>query len=238
MKGGNNTEALYKEIGVRIHKIVDKHGETHEILAKALGYSAHQTVTYWANGTRPVPLEKLLEISRRYNVSMDYLTTRTDADTKVSEEGKELQFVCDRTGLSVKAVKELQELPRWAAKWADSDIRSMLNLVIENYAFELCNGLQRIESAKNKALSAINHPVSSPTDPPGIKLDALQDSQKELELALFNFTEICRQIADEFDSYNVLLDCKKAYYEVVESIPLEAKWEGSEDGEHISTSEN
>lgn len=237
MKGGNNTEALYKEIGLRIHKQIEKHGETHKILAESLGVH-REVVTYWANGQRKPTLEQLLEISRRYNVSMDYLTTRTEAETDVTEEGKELQFVCDRTGLSVKAVEELQKLPRWAAKWADSDILSMLNLVIENYAFELCNGLQRIESAKNKALSAINLPVSSPSDPPGIKLDALQDSQKELELALFNFTEICRQIADEFDSYNVLLDCKKAYYDVVESIPLEAKWEVSENGEYIETAEN
>ena len=117
MKGGNNTEALYKEIGLRIQKQIEKHGETQKILAESLGVH-REVVTYWANGQRKPTLEQLLQISRRYDVSMDYLTTRSDADTKVSEEGKELQFVCDRTGLSVKAVKELQELPGWAAKWA------------------------------------------------------------------------------------------------------------------------
>lgn len=218
----------------RLRELIRERDVTQEQLKDVLSLSKRQSVTSYVDGETLPTIDKLVAIADYFGVTPDFLLGFSDAKTNDIE----VQAVCDRTGLSVKAVKELQELPGWAAKWADSDIRSMLNLVIENYAFELCNGLQRIESAKNNALSAISLPVSSPPNTPTAKLDALQDSQKELELALFNFTEICRQIADEFDSYNVLLDCKKAYYEVIESIPLEAKWEGSENGQHFETAEN
>ncbi len=135
MKNRNNYDDLFKEIGLRIAKQIEAHGETQAVLAKALGYDDHQTVTYWVNGKRKPNLGQLLAIAQRYNVSMDYLTTFSDAETDATPEGKELQFVCEYTGLSSQSVQVLQYLKKDMQPGGDPDhnrlITRFINRILE-----------------------------------------------------------------------------------------------------------
>ncbi len=205
MKERNNYDDLYKKIGLRIAGLIEAHGETQAVLANALGYDDHQTVTYWVNGKRKPNLGQLLAIAQRYNVSMDYLTTFSDAKTDVTPEGKELQFVCDYTGLSVDAVNSLQ------SPVLSNEHLHHINFVLENYSYQIGSSLREIEKTTKAAEDALCNITNTPD-----KLLELEKVSKELKLQLFYFSELSRQIVSKSsDSYTVIERLEQAIKDIL-----------------------
>ncbi len=63
------------------------------------------TITKYYNGQRQLSVDSIIKFSKYFNVSSDYLLGLSD----VSTANKDLQFICDYTGLELEAVKRLKE---------------------------------------------------------------------------------------------------------------------------------
>lgn len=63
-----------------------------------------KTVQYWENGKTIPDLESLILIADKLDVDLDYLTGRIDKPTH------DLQFISEKTGLSVEAIRTLDHL--------------------------------------------------------------------------------------------------------------------------------
>lgn len=95
---------INKIIGQRINSLLaDKHINQKD-LAKELGVKDN-VISYWCNGTRKPNFEQIIRMSQFFDVSTDYLLGVTNALTN----DKDLQFVCDYTGLSEDAIKLLNK---------------------------------------------------------------------------------------------------------------------------------
>ena len=94
-----------KIIGYRIATARGNADESQATLAAALGVQ-REMVTYWENGTRPIKVEKIIEIAKRYSISTDFLLGLSDHPT-VSEDMKTAIKV---TGLSEKAIENARQL--------------------------------------------------------------------------------------------------------------------------------
>lgn len=73
-----------------------------EELGKIIGVK-RQTISSYINGNTYPKVEELTKIAKYFNVSTDYLCGLTEAKTN----NKDIQFICDYTGLSYEAVKSL-----------------------------------------------------------------------------------------------------------------------------------
>lgn len=65
-----------------------------------------KTVQYWENGKTIPDLESLILIADKLDVDLDYLTGRIDKPTH------DLQYVSEKTGLSVEAIRTLENMTR------------------------------------------------------------------------------------------------------------------------------
>ena len=99
-----------KTIGYNIAATRGKAGESQADLAAALNVK-REMVTYWENATRPVKVDTIIAIAKRYNVSADYLLGLCDYPT-VEKDMKIAQKV---TGLSEKAIANATSFEPWVA---------------------------------------------------------------------------------------------------------------------------
>lgn len=94
----------YNEIiGQRINAALALSNIKQKELAKELGVKDN-VVSYWCSGKRTPNTEQIIEIADFLNVSTDYLLGLSDAATS----DKDLQFVCDYTGLNEQAIDILR----------------------------------------------------------------------------------------------------------------------------------
>lgn len=124
-----------EKIGQRINAALAERNVKQKELAKHLGIQDN-TVSYWCKGERTPNTEQIINISELLNVSADYLLGLSEVKTT----DKDIQFVCDYTGLSDKAVKMLNR----CASAVDDDDDSMkffmsmcriINHVLESHYF-------------------------------------------------------------------------------------------------------
>lgn len=90
------------EIGTRIRGLREQAGETQTDLANLLEVK-RQIVSYFENGTRTPNIEQLVIMANHYNTTTDYLLGVSEVKTT----DKDIQFICDYTGLSEKAIDVL-----------------------------------------------------------------------------------------------------------------------------------
>lgn len=98
---------MEKQISVtnqRFRKLVDEQRITREKLANILECDT-SLITKYYNGDREIPVKNIIKIAKYFNVSADYLLGLSDAKT----DDKDLQFVCDYTGLSAETIDKLRE---------------------------------------------------------------------------------------------------------------------------------
>lgn len=107
-------------VGKRIKEIRKQNGLTQKELADKINIS-QQILSALENG-QAVTDEYLIDLSRALNVSSDYLLGLSDAATI----DKDLQFICDYTGLSANAVKVLNMYTDYSTDNVFSEILSQL----------------------------------------------------------------------------------------------------------------
>lgn len=76
-------------------------------IAKALNCDT-STITKYYNGQRQLSVDSIIKFSKYFNVSSDYLLGLTDSATT----DKDIQFICDYTGLDYKAIYYLSLFKR------------------------------------------------------------------------------------------------------------------------------
>ena len=86
----------------RMLELAKRYGYNYTAFAKALGYS-QQTVNYWLNGKRVPDAPNLIEISKKMDVSMDWLLGLSD----VPSPDTSIRAAADYTGLSQRSVETL-----------------------------------------------------------------------------------------------------------------------------------
>lgn len=96
------------DLGNRITKLREAKKEKQSDLLDVLGYTKHQQVSYIENGNenRNLSLSQIISLAKHFDVSADYLLGLSDAPTS----DKDLQFICDNTGLRIETINQLIEL--------------------------------------------------------------------------------------------------------------------------------
>ena len=123
------------EMGKRIQTARKKKYRSQSQFADAL-HVDRQSVQGWESGKHLPDLDNLISISDLLDVDLDYLTGRIDCMTH------ETQFICDQTGLSEPAVKNLCMLN---ADTSDHDLESNWILQTINALLENCISGSAIE---------------------------------------------------------------------------------------------
>lgn len=96
---------LHKDITTeRLRNVIDKSRQTREKIAEGVNMDT-STVTKYYNGDRKLTAEAIKKFAVYFNISADYLLGLSDAQTN----DKDLQFVCDYTGLSADVIKNLKD---------------------------------------------------------------------------------------------------------------------------------
>lgn len=93
---------ISKAIGKRINALLAKKFKRQKDLATALGVNDN-TISYFVSGKRMPNTEQIIKISDFFGVSADYLLGLSDTPTT----DKDVQFICEYTGLSEKSVEKL-----------------------------------------------------------------------------------------------------------------------------------
>lgn len=93
-----------KEMGKKISELRKKANLSQTALGNKLGYQ-QSDVSRIEKGTKDLTFPALVDIAELFNVSADYLLGLTDAKTN----DKDVQFICDYTGLSADSIEKLRE---------------------------------------------------------------------------------------------------------------------------------
>lgn len=171
-------------IGDRIALIRDKHGDSQEDLAAALGVK-RQMIGYWETGARPIKAETLAQIAERYHVSADYLLglspdPTTDIDTKA---------MCDYACLSEAAINTIREV-----SMQYHGLLSVDNFILECLS-DVMRGLSLVAIKTRIARSTATHESLNQLPPDG-QYELLQSVQEGVEVSLFRFSKLCEEIPD------------------------------------------
>jgi len=186
-----------------VRELRQQRGESQADLADALG-EKRETVKFWEAGKRYFKAGDIISIANHFGVSADYLLGRSEAPTS----DKDLQSVCDYTGLSPAAVDALREIPLWY----DENNLPLVDRVISDYSAEIGQALSRIKKACEAAKPALDAAGDVSIQPPVRRLEDLNKAKQELELSLFSFSELSREIAERmFSAYAVLGSFRAAY---------------------------
>lgn len=93
----------YNEVlPTRLRYLIDQSGQTQNAVASAVGVS-RQSISQYCDGSSIPNADKLLKIAEFFHISADYLLGLSDAPTNNKDE----EFISDKTGLSVEAVRFL-----------------------------------------------------------------------------------------------------------------------------------
>lgn len=95
---------MSQKIGKRIAIARERKNLSQTALAEKLNVH-RQIVSYWENGNRTPNTEQIVNLSKILDVSSDYLLGLTDACTNK----KDLQFICDYTGLNEESIQYLNQ---------------------------------------------------------------------------------------------------------------------------------
>lgn len=191
-----------------VRELRQQRGESQADLADALG-EKRETVKFWEAGKRYFKAGDIIAIANHFGVSADYLLGRSEAPTS----DKDLQAVCDYTGLSPDTVERLRKIPSYVG---GKESFPLLDEALSLFSTDLCFKLLRIEKASAAVQPVFDRAASVTRENWGEMYDALSAAQKELELSLFSFSELSREMAEGmFSAYSNLREFDKAFDDVM-----------------------
>lgn len=137
--------------GKKLFKLRKERGERQDVIASVLRCD-RSTISKYENEESPIPSEFIPLIARHYGVSADYLLGLTKyASTQTTKESKTIRAICDYTGLTETAAKELHKLScSDRGPFKKADILSSLLCSSELDLFILC--VQRLKELLDDGL--------------------------------------------------------------------------------------
>lgn len=184
----------------RLRLLIDSSRQTRENIAKSVGMDT-STITKYYNGDRKLTVDAIKKFAVFFNVSADYLLGLSDAQTA----DKDLQFVCDYTGLSDSNIKYLHHvmyLFNESYKKYNPEYFYFINFVLKHLAFNLFDSLNRYTSYFEKAQKNSKEFLQFANE---ISEQVNQETiSREKMLELFNkFDEDYRSIRHEYEMYEL-----------------------------------
>lgn len=110
----------------RFKYLIDHSGVSRQIIAEKIGCDV-STITKQYNGDRKITAEYIIKYAAYFNVSSDYLLGISD----VSTMDKDMQYICDYTGLSEKSVEVLHGTKFFKSLLDDSKMKEFPEGTIE-----------------------------------------------------------------------------------------------------------
>lgn len=108
----------------RLRNLITEKKISMQTLSSEIGVS-RQAISQYCDGSTVPNADKLLKIAEYFDVSLDYLCGRSEAATT----NKDLQFICDYTGLSESTIRVLHQTVSDLKELKDNSIRHHIQLV-------------------------------------------------------------------------------------------------------------
>lgn len=175
---------LSKTIGQRINTLLGEQEKKQKDLAAYLGVTDN-TISYFCSGTRIPNAEQIVNIASFFDTSTDYLLGKTTVKTV----DKDLQFICDYTGLSEKSINQIAN---------NSDCKDCVNWFISSVKFDLLIQEIYYYCVNERAYEYFKSPKADndgfiPTFESTAKNRRVMQDKKDL--SLFKIQEISKDIA-------------------------------------------
>lgn len=124
------TMATNETFAERLKTLRENAGKKRQEVADSLGIT-RASLEYYEKGKRKPDIEVLVKIAEYYKVSTDYLLGLSNAQTV----DKDIQFICDYTGLSEKAVNMLVKLNQeWnVADCKPINVQHLVNVFVNGF---------------------------------------------------------------------------------------------------------
>lgn len=204
-------ESIKKSIGQRLNEALALSGKMQKELAREIGVPDN-TISYFVSGKRTPNPELLIKISQYLNVTVDYLLGLTD----VASTNIDVKAICEYTGLSEAAVKNLHMFYKIREKGDKINCytREAQNLLLSSltqpfyFVARYKDNMEKLVAAEKSYLNAIIQSARlEPTDTKE-KVDYSSarksfEAYKEARLSLFEAVEYMRGFTEEFAEYEI-----------------------------------
>lgn len=174
-----------------------------EDFADAINKSLN-TVQKWEQGKTKPSLDDFIDLCGFFKCDADYLLGRIEKKTH------DLDFVCKYTGLSPQSIEALREIPQWDISSADAN--SDFDYFISNYGVEFAFHLSEIRHRRERAAIEKKDYEQLKADESYSRFKLSNEISKritDIELALFAFSEVAREIpANLYDTNNLLKELR------------------------------
>ena len=188
----------------RIGSEMDRHGESQDQLAAAIGTNRDK-VNNWLNTRSRIDVDSLVKIAKHYNVSTDYLLGIRDDPTT----DRDLQFIIDYIGLSGDAIEEMHFSSDYSEDM--NDLKTMSQLV-EQYYKSVLYELGEIRKLTREAQTALQIDETDgiyQNDPLGAVAD-IKAPLDALKVALFSWSQLMNKIPRKFfDTEKIIEDLEQ-----------------------------
>lgn len=193
LKGYNNIFAT------RLRDLMETNKITQDMLAERASCS-RQSISQYMDGSSAPNVDKLLSIANYFEVSVDYLLGREAYPTN----NKDLQFVCEYTGLEPNCVENLHNS---FTRLINGGVNFLISEDVNDIFFKMCYKLERLQRAYKYLIEHKKQLIESKEDieKDNINADFILEEATKLnnnrDLILFNL----QKIMDEF----IRLYCKE-----------------------------
>ena len=180
----------------RLTKLRENTGKKRQEVADELKIS-RASLEYYEKGKRKPDIEVLVKIAEYYEVSTDYLLGLSIAPTT----NKDIQFICDYTGLSEEVIEELNEIKLCATQGYICKTPINKNLIENNPDFVETAKKEEVDNTKlSQTLEN-----SNTTNNDMISLGNLESAEKSQKASI---------ITDEEDSYDLQKELEAKFDEL------------------------
>lgn len=202
---------ISKIIGERINSLLAVQNKKQKELAEVLGVTDN-TISYFCSGKRIPNTGQIKKIAEFFHCSTDYLFGLSDSATT----DKDMQFICDYTGLSEEAISYLRYFVQiWKQAYPPRKMLSILNqfissgmlaLLVEamaDYYGELSYATNLIESAVCTLKDEYNEKDGSHL----LDVFTISNFTKEMRLYSFDMSNLAnafmqKYASEEFEDYH------------------------------------
>lgn len=209
---------------VRLRNLIDNTTVSRKVIADKIGCDV-STVTKHYNGDRNLTIDYVIKYAKYFNVSADYLLGLSEAKTS----DKDLQYVCNFTGLSEESVLQFNHHKELISKSANTHTKSLFTLIYDYFIssdklFELAHIISsyvdsRMTLTSNnnkyheliKTLELFSEDVDEENNIPQEFLDNYVNQMNNISENEPNLEKECKIAL--FEAQELIMDFAKNFYE-------------------------
>lgn len=209
----------------RLRSLIEEKNISKQKLADEIGVS-RQAISQYCDGSTVPNADKLLKIAEYFNVSLDFLVGKTEAKT----DNKDIQFICDYTGLNESAVNNLNsfyEQAKTFQSFQDETAMKFINFLLRGEVtdyFGSSDGfgdvlftlnkyiLSQIEPILELDVRLLDDSLSSEDKLKAIRAFCSVDNYEKKDVCYYHLQQAFKSIVDEFCS-PIVEEYKRRFYD-------------------------